>query len=325
MVKKPVDAIIGAIIHHKKKDDTMHTTKISLLSLFMLLIASQARGLNPHEVPSKDIEYVTVAILAKDKSQTLPLYLACIENQTWPANKTYLYIRTNNNNDDTAAVLLAWAEKVHERYAGIYFDDSDVEIQVQKYGQHEWNYDRFLVLGKIRQDSVNWAWEHNSHYFVADCDNFIKPHTIEAMINTNLSIVAPILRTGHNLYSNYHAAIDAHGYFENNDLYMQLIEHTVRGLVQVPVVHCTYLVRYEVLDKITYDDGSARYEYVIFSDSARKQGIPQYLDNREVYGRITFAENIDWLRSEPWLHEFADYLTQIETEPAGQAHLNLLK
>jgi len=298
----------------------MQISKISFFSLFISLIAPQVHGLNPHEVPNKDIEYVTIAILAKDKSQTLPLYLACIENQTWPANKTYLYIRTNNNNDDTAAVLLKWVARVGERYAGIYFDDSDVEIQVQKYGQHEWNYDRFLVLGKIRQDSVDWARARKSHYFVADCDNFIKPHTIEAMVNTNLPIVAPILRTGHNLYSNYHAAIDSHGYFENNDLYMQLIEHAVCGLVQVPVVHCTYLVRYEVLDKVSYDDESARYEYVIFSDVARKLGIPQYLDNREIYGRITFAENIDWLNSEPWLHEFADYLPKNEPKPAEQEH-----
>ena len=42
-----------------------------------------------------DNEYVTIAILAKDKAHTLPLYLACIENQTWPKCNTNLYIRTN--------------------------------------------------------------------------------------------------------------------------------------------------------------------------------------------------------------------------------------
>ena len=47
-------------------------------------------------------EFVTIAILAKDKAHTLPLYLACIEAQTWPKKNTYLYIRTNNNNDETA-------------------------------------------------------------------------------------------------------------------------------------------------------------------------------------------------------------------------------
>lgn len=52
-------------------------------------------------------------------------------------------------------------------------------------------------------------------------------------------------------------------------------------------------------------DESGRYEYVIFSDSARKSGTPQYIDNRNVYGRITFAEDWETLEKEPWLIEFA--------------------
>lgn len=134
----------------------------------LLIILASAAHLKSKQEP---IEFVTIAILAKDKAHILPLYLTCIENQTWPADKTYLYIRTNNNNDDTASILRHWVEKVHDRYACIYFDDSDVPEQVQNYGQHEWNAERFKVLGKIRQDSVHWAQEHNSHYFVVDCDN----------------------------------------------------------------------------------------------------------------------------------------------------------
>ena len=41
----------------------------------------------------------------------LPLYLELIENQTYPASKIKLYIRTNNNNDDTADILEEWVRK----------------------------------------------------------------------------------------------------------------------------------------------------------------------------------------------------------------------
>lgn len=237
------------------------------------------------------IEYVTIAILAKDKAHTLPLYLACIENQTWPADKTYLYIRTNNNNDETVHVLQNWVARVGTRYANIYFDDTDVDEPVQQFKQHEWNYTRFKVLGKIRQDSVDWAREHNSHYFVADCDNFICPDTIECMVKTNVSIVAPLLRCYENpYYSNYHDAIDCNGYYAPSTFYYDILEQRVRGIIEVPVVHCTYLIRYEVLDMVCYDDESARYEYVIFSHSARKRNIAQYIDNRKIYGYVSFAE-----------------------------------
>jgi hypothetical protein len=40
-------------------------------------------------------------------------------------------------------------------------------------------------------------------------------------------------------------------------------------------------------------DRSNRHEYVVFSESARKAEIPQYLDNRQVYGYIAFGKDSD--------------------------------
>lgn len=247
---------------------------------------------------------VTIAILAKDKAHTLELYLQCIEQQTWPKKATNLYIRTNNNTDATAQILKQWLEKVHDDYALIFFDESDVAEPVQEFKQHEWNWIRFKVLGKIRQESVQWAFEHNCHYFVADCDNFIQPTTIETLIKTQLPVVAPFLRTGNSYYSNYHAAIDKNGYFENCDLYYQIYNNQVTGLIQVPVVHCTYFIRKEYLPFVCYDDESYRYEYVIFSDVLRQNGIEQYIDNRQLYGRISSAETSEDFCQENWLSEF---------------------
>jgi len=236
-------------------------------------------------------EFVTIAILAKDKAHTLPLYLACIEAQTWPKCNTHLYIRTNNNNDDTAQVLRDWIDTVGNEYAQIYFDDTNVDEPIEQFKQHEWNYTRFRILGAIRQNSVDWAYQNSSHYFVADCDNFICSNTIQAMVETKLPIVAPLLRCfTQKYYSNYHDTIDNNGYYAPSVFYYDILEQKVRGIIEVPVVHCTYFIRHEVLDTMCYDDESARYEYVIFSDSARKQQIPQYIDNRKIYLYISFAE-----------------------------------
>ena len=87
----------------------------------------------------KQTDMVTIAILAKDKAHVLPLYLKQIENQTYPASKIKLYIRTNNNNDDTAEILEQWIEKVNGKYSEIHYDSSDVAERVQEYSPHEWN------------------------------------------------------------------------------------------------------------------------------------------------------------------------------------------
>ncbi|NGX45427.1 MAG: hypothetical protein K940chlam2_00581 [Chlamydiae bacterium] len=274
---------------------------IGLTLLLPILFLALYPFINKHE------DCVTVAILAKDKAQSLPLYLKCLEKQTWPKEKTYLYIRTNNNSDETASLLEEWIKKIGHRYAKVHYDDSSIDHALEAYKQHEWNTFRFKILAKIRQESVDWARAKQSHYFVADCDNFIIPETIERLVKTELPIVAPFLRTIQpSPYSNFHAAVDENGYFANSNLYTDLLGQTIKGLVEVPVVHCTYLIRNDVLDKIAYDDESGRYEYVIFSDTARKEKIPQYLDNRKVYGRITFAETVEEFENEYLGSELCD-------------------
>lgn len=256
---------------------------------------------------------ITIAILVKDKAHTLPLYLACLEQQTWPKSKTYLYIRTNNNLDNSIEILRTWIQKVKDQYLDIFFDDSDVAEDITQYKQHEWNCLRFKVLGKIRKESMNWAHAHGSHYFVADCDNFIYPHALEAVASVNLPIVAPLLHSNC-AYSNFHAAIDANGYRIDSPFYLPLLNCEIKGLVQVPVVHCTYFVHYDVLPDMSYDDESFRYEYVIFSDTARKKNIPQYLDTRDSYGYVTFAENSTDLVKEPWFIGFCMRMQKLQVK-----------
>ena len=246
----------------------------------LLVVVSLVMGIIFYPIQSVNVqnETITVAILAKDKAHCLPLYLSCLEKQTWPASQTFLYVRTNNNNDDTKEILIAWLDKVKDRYKEVYFDDTNVAEPVQDYKPHEWNCMRFKVLGEIRNKSLAWAYERGSHYFVVDCDNFILPHTLEAMVNTSLPIVAPLLCTS-NSYSNYHADIDENGYYKGSPYYLPLLNREIRGLVQVPVVHCTYFIRHDLLPALHYDDNSYRYEYVIFSDVARKKRnrpVPRY-------------------------------------------------
>lgn len=250
---------------------------------------------------SNESDFVTIAILAKDKAHTLPLFLECIEHQTWPKSKTYLYVRTNNNNDNTLEILKTWLDRVGHLYAGLYFDDADVAEQIQQFGQHEWNATRFKILGKIRNDSIVWAYLQNSHYFVVDCDNFIKPHTLQALMKLKLPIVAPFMIKQGIYYSNFHAAVDKNGYLEQSPLSEMIYNQVVKGILQVPLVHCSYLIRYESIPWLTYDDDSYRYEYVIFSDVARRNNVTQYLDNREMYGYISFAETQEDMQKEPWI------------------------
>lgn len=262
-------------------------------------------------------ETVTIAILAKDKAHCLPLYLKCLLRQTFPKEQTYLYIRTNDNTDSTREILLSWIEQYGKLYKENFFDDTSVDSQLRQYSPHQWNSFRFNILGRLRQESVKWALSRESHYFVADCDNFIHPQTIEILLATQLPVVGPFLITGNNFYSNYHHCVDSKGYYHDEPGYHLIYQQYVRGLIAVDVIHCVYFIRKDILSRVSYlskvannEDGfpcdDKRHEYVIFSENLRQARIQQYLDNRNIYGRITFADTYDDFMKEPWLEEYKD-------------------
>jgi glycosyltransferase involved in cell wall biosynthesis len=241
-----------------------------------------------------DNPLVMIAILAKQKEPTLPLYLECIEALDYPKSRIVLYIRTDDDTENTEKILRDWLSRVGHIYYKVEFDANNVRDRADWYGEHEWNAIRFSVLGRIRNESMRRARELEcDFYFVADVDNFIRPATLRELIALDLPIVAPLLRSiaPGRFYSNYHAEIDPNGYYQDCDQYLWILNRYIRGIIEVPVVHCTYLVRSDVIPKLTYEDASGRHEYVVFSDGAREAGIPQYLDNRQIYGYITFGEN----------------------------------
>ena len=233
-------------------------------------------------------EDILIAILAKDKEVCLPFYLNCIYTQKYDKKKIHLYIKTNDNNDKTNNILLDFIGKYGNEYGSVYFDNKDISPKLKKMAHRDWNSHRFDILGKIRQDSIDYARKNNWHYFVADCDNFITPNTLKDMYNyRKYKVIGPMLPT-HTGYSNFHYKVDTNGYYQHHEKYMDLLHKRIIGIESVAVIHCTYFINKNTLKDICYDDGSKRHEYVIFSDTLRKKNIKQYLANDKFYGILTW-------------------------------------
>ena len=120
---------------------------------------------------------VVIAILVKDKEATLPTFITCLLNQTFPKERTRLYIRTNDNTDKSEDILSTFITENGSNYKSVFYDRTSVSEELKQYKAHDWNAQRFKILGKIRDDSVKYALEHKAHYFVIDIDNFNKDPT----------------------------------------------------------------------------------------------------------------------------------------------------
>ena len=217
---------------------------------------------------------ICFAILAKQKEAILPLWLAHIECWDYPKADIALYIKANNCTDKTKEILQSWIEKNTHLYHSVHIDFYDLPIALESFGVHEWNSIRFKALGKIRQNSIEYALKINADfYLVVDVDNFLLPHTVRKLVSYNLPVVAPLLVNAdeRNAYSNFHFAVN--------------------GLILCDVVHCSYLIRKDILPYVKYADDLTDYEYVIFSRFLRNRSVPQFLDNTEIGGCLTLTEN----------------------------------
>jgi hypothetical protein len=166
---------------------------------------------------------VVIAILVKDKEATLPTFITCLLNQTFPKERIILYIRTNDNIDKSEEILSVFINEHGSKYKSVFYDNTSVSEDLKKYKPHEWNAQRFKILGKIRNDSIKYALDHNAHYFVIDVDNFIVPSTLDDMLAvSSLGVIAPMLVTK-TAYSNYHSSIDKNGYCVTGDEYLKIL------------------------------------------------------------------------------------------------------
>lgn len=232
---------------------------------------------------------VLIAILAKDKAHILPHYLQCIERLDYDKKLITIYINTNNNSDNTKEVLQNWMESRKSQYKAIHFENREYE-SLPNTRPHEWINERFKVLGAIRNKSMKKAKECDcDYYFVVDCDNFITPQTLSTLIKEDKPIIAPMLKPipeEGDFYSNFFCDVNEYGYYKPHPDYYDIFLRKKIGTFKAPVVHCTYLIKSEYIDKLTYVDGSDDYEFVIFSKSARENNVDQYICNKEDFGTL---------------------------------------
>ena len=258
---------------------------------------------------------VFVAILVKQKGRLLQYWLDSLSQWDYPKDRMIIYIRENNSTDDSEKILKFWVAQHGHEYLDVIEDYRDLDIPLEKWGVHEWNTTRFRALGEIREFSIYEAMRCGADfYFVCDVDNFLLPFTLSRLVEHNLPIVAPFLRYAqwegeetHDPYSNYHHLVNENGYYLDNFAYYRVLNQEIKGLIDCQVVHCTYLIRKDVLPFMKYveeDPESKNYEYVTFSNNCRDLKIPQYLDNQLVYGYLTLTENLEAVKK--WMKILAD-------------------
>lgn len=273
----------------------MRNAMILFLSyIFFISVLHGAEVTVKKEAPTN--KTVLLAILARNKEHVLTKYLKCIDNLDYDKKLITVYVNTNNNADRTKEMLERWMMKNKDKYARFIYDNQDIKENPQT-NPHDWPVKRFKILAEIRNLSLQKAIEAKTdYYFVVDCDNFIAPSTLKDLVKKDKPIIAPMLRSipePGDEYANYFYEVTPNGYFLDHPIYYEIVRRQKIGTFKVDVVHCTYLIKAEYLDKLSYLDDSKDFEFIVFSRNARKNHIDQYICNEKEYGvQLHFHQNI---------------------------------
>jgi len=240
---------------------------------------------------------IFISILVRNKEHTLPYFLTLLEKQSYPKSRIILYLRSDNNQDDTIEVLETWLSSVgpkHE-YHDIIKDFRECETDDCDLSPVGWSDTRFEYIMSLRQKSLEMArFSLADFYMSLDADVFLtNERTIEDLVSKDLLIVAPML-SSIGLYSNFWGGMSDTFYYERTEDYKKILEYKMVGCFQVPMVHTCLLLdlRHSESDSLTFIPENIpsypgpRDDIIVFALSASLNNIPLHVCNDERYGTL---------------------------------------
>ena len=73
------------------------------------------------------------------------------------------------------------------------------------------------------------------------------------------------------------------------------MDNDIQGVIQVPLVHCTYLLKKNILRFVNYRVIEGNWEYRNFAISLNKSKVEQFIDARRTYGYLTLSNHANRL------------------------------
>ncbi|KAG8038300.1 hypothetical protein G9C98_006627 [Cotesia typhae] len=249
-------------------------------------------GLISNEVIKKPT--ILIGILVRNKAHTLPYFLSLLQNLEYPKDRISLWIRSDNNVDNSIEILNVWLSEQLSNYhlVNVVLDEKSTGIEDE-------------------EDIADWSSNRFTHVI-----NLPK----------NKIVASPMLKSD-GMYSNFWAGMTSEYYYKRTEQYTPILNRENPGCHEVPMIHSAVLtdLRRQSSDYLTYNseklenyDGPQD-DIITFARSANLSSTPLYVCNDEVYGYVMVP-----LESQDTLEHDYQQLTNLKLEILSlQAELSL--
>ncbi|XP_011701587.1 PREDICTED: glycosyltransferase 25 family member isoform X2 [Wasmannia auropunctata] len=239
---------------------------------------------------------VLIGVLVRNKAHTLPYFLSLLERQDYPKKRIGLWIRSDNNVDNSIKILNRWIGSRSKMYHSL-----NVRLNASSTGFEDessiadWSPRRFAHIIDLREQALDYAREIWADFILMlDADVFLtNPSTIRDLTRKGHTVVAPLLKSD-GMYSNFWAGMTAEYYYLRTELYEPILFREKTGCHNVPMIHSAVLIdlRRSYSDRLTYKaEKLTRYDgpvddIITFAIGANKSDVSLFVCNDDIYGFV---------------------------------------
>ncbi|XP_039286759.1 glycosyltransferase 25 family member isoform X2 [Nilaparvata lugens] len=276
-----------------------------LLSLFFCIVIDNFKNASSEVYSSEEfVEFnrykeptVFIAILVRNKAQTLPFFLTCLERLKYSKSRIHLWIRSDHNEDKSIEILQEWLAEWAAHYHGVdaEFSSSPPYRLPEENGPAHWPLSRYSHIISLREKALNAARNMWADFvWLLDSDVFLSmPESLTELVKKQLPIAVPMLKSD-GLYSNFWCGMNDDYYYLRTDDYEPILNQKKTGCFSVPMVHSAVLINLNVeqSDELTFmPNRLANYkgphdDIITFALSANFTGVPLFICNDHIYGYV---------------------------------------
>ncbi|XP_037566970.1 procollagen-lysine,2-oxoglutarate 5-dioxygenase isoform X1 [Dermacentor silvarum] len=237
-----------------------------------------------------ELPKVLIAIFVEHPTPFLKEAMNKIYNLNYPKEKIHLFVHN--------------AEEFHDAEVNKFVEEKGPAYHSVKYldvseAKKEWHA-RNLALEECLKINCDYAFFVDSEVHI---DN---PGTLRLLIETNRTIVAPLLSREKSLWSNFWGSLSADGYYARSHDYVSLVKRERKGIWNVPLVNGAYLINGSLVksrEKFPSFINGLLDPDMAFCKNMRDKGIFMFMTNMDNYGHLVNAETFDIRHKNPDFYE----------------------
>lgn len=140
-----------------------------------------------------------------------------------------------------------------------------------------------------KKDILNFISTKCDYYFFIDNNCVLEnANVLKELIELNKSVVAPFIRKGNELWTNYWGDLDEKGFYKRSFDYLDIINGVKRGCWNVPYITSAFLIKRDIIESTPglFMDNMEMDADMRMCANLRKKNIYMHVSNLNYYGKF---------------------------------------